>query len=426
MTQIGHVGQLHHYLAAKDTPHPVRANSDLLGELRQRKLLLFKGLPKKETRLMLDDRCGPIAVVTNITPRVGVGRASERFRRTEVKTRLEPGISHAAHPTELPLNALIKRFRRMFWRMKSLVPRRATSIPDMRQDLENIVNHYRPSVAKGRWKSVRDLVHEIVLNSDATSVEHTKRLLTFITNYALWAQDSGYPVNRKTLSEERLLNYYLESNGNKDGNHSRRATASSYVVRGALGSTFSYSRPDDTLTPYTPKEIRTLRVWANGLSSPRHIRNANTLLALTMGAGLTLAEMMSAEHDDITYVDDVVAVRVRGDKERTSPVLRSWVGRLQSVTKDTRSGNRLFHTHAVNGTPRDTLREFLDHTDMTVLRPEPSRLRTTWAYTLLQAGTSIPTFMSVAGFRSTTTLTKYLRFMPPCDFASIRDAEGTL
>ena len=303
---------------------------------------------------------------------------------------------------------------------------RAASITDMRQALETIVDQYHPQLPARGWNTISEFVRELVRGCDPETESQTSRLLTFVTNYARWASRQGYPITKEFLAQERLLTFYLQDTTSSPGDMSRRKMAASQLLANVLGVRVPVSTSKEALTPYPLEDVRAMRIWAAGQSSARQIRNANTLLALTAGAGLTLAEMMVVQNDDVSLSDDLLTVHVRGRNARAVPVLRSWMTRLQSVVASTSTGECLFETRSVSAPPRDTLREFLDHTHMTTVRPEPSRLRATWAHTLLQARVPIPTFMAMAGMNSTTSLGKYLAFMPTVDAAAVRDAGAGL
>lgn len=416
--------QLHDTLTSKKSSKAVRLDSAKDRKARNGVSVLLQAHADGVAELVLGDRGSltPELIATFHRPPLELSGLTEELRFDGERSRLKPRCSHRPTLEEHVLEARATCLKRTLLLRNRRKRRSDAHTPDMTTDPAVIIATYQPHTKSSAWEPISSLVRQLVQECAPRDVLEARRLLIFTSHYAMWFQSRGIEVTRESLADRRMLNYYIEQSRSQS-DKSRRRTAAWHLSRPLFNEPPTVATvPVTPETPYTAAEIRQLRLWADGQNTARQIRNCNVLLALAAGAGLGLSELLTVRPGDVEHIDGVLCVHVRDAKTRTVPLLASWTERVERAMRDVAQDETLFASASQRGA-NYVMRDFLDNTGGTRIRPEPRRLRATWIATILSSGVSAASFMEVAGLTSATSLTKYLRFMPTTSLASFRDAQ---
>ena len=123
-----------------------------------------------------------------------------------------------------------------------------------------------------------------------------------------------------------------------------------------------------------------------------------TILAFTLGAGLTSPELFELVGTDVVTADGGVNVRVNGDRAREIPVLDAWASEVGELAKGVGPGPVFTPHRTGKKTGRSRIANFIatcppgDAPGLT-----QSRLRNTWIVGHINAGTHFMTLSEAAG-----------------------------
>ncbi|MEO7544862.1 MAG: hypothetical protein ABIT21_00975, partial [Terrimesophilobacter sp.] len=177
------------------------------------------------------------------------------------------------------------------------------------------------------------------------------------------------------------------------------------------------SRPS---TPYTLRELITLRSWAAAQGTENRRTNAAALLALGIGAGLTGREIVDITFEDIQVDENGVLVFVHGDRERTVPLLREWESALRDRVATAETMVSVFRPGRISPN-RNLITDFVSRANGKVAL-QARRMRATWLVHHLEAGTALVPFLSAAGLSSPEALDRFLPFVREGDRQMVRSA----
>lgn len=152
---------------------------------------------------------------------------------------------------------------------------------------------------------------------------------------------------------------------------------------------YGLGQPPQSL-PYTTPELRGVVDWVNAQPTPYSQRRAASIVALALGAGVTIGEMIGVTYDDVTAHAHAIIVftrGARGTRSRHVPVTAPWDAVLSDVIHYRPSS----HTDSSpivasqSGTitrqpPTKVIRKFLERSRATGYGRAPviGRLRHTW------------------------------------------------
>jgi integrase len=168
--------------------------------------------------------------------------------------------------------------------------------------------------------------------------------------------------------------------------------------------------PSDPAAPYDPKELVALRSWASTQSTLARRTNAEVLLALGAGAGLSAIEIGELRVEDIEIDSDGVVVRTHGARTRAIPVLRDWEDALVERQRALAPDKFAFRENHAAYYP-NLITNFVDRSRVVGVRPQSQRLRSTWILRHLEAATPVDLLMQAAGVESLEALTRYVKFV---------------
>jgi len=152
--------------------------------------------------------------------------------------------------------------------------------------------------------------------------------------------------------------------------------------------------------------------------------NAEVLLALGLGAGLTGREIIDLTVDGIREEGDAVVVVVQGERARTVPVLREWDGSLIARRRTSAHSSWAFRQKRETSN-RNLISDFVARSQGDVPL-QTRRMHATWVVQHLEAGTPLVPLLRAAGLTSPEAFDRFLPFVRPpteAEFrASLRDA----
>ena len=288
---------------------------------------------------------------------------------------------------------------------------------------------YLPRMDARYWDHIGDFVRAAVVDAAPGTVYSERELYAAATPLTLWAwQTAAMPLERDVIfavrTIERFIAVGLTHYGSKAGRNTLRsrllrisealleAAASPPVLRPLGGS--------DPTAPYTAREVVTLKSWAIAQTTAERRSNAESLLALGLGAGLAGREIVNLTIGDIRADHDGVLITVRGERARVVPVLREWERALAERVDGCQDETWAFREqHA--GANRNLITDFVSRAEGKI-RLQARRMHSTWIVQHLEAGTPLVPLMRAAGLQSPEALDRFLRFVREPDATYFRNA----
>jgi integrase len=278
-----------------------------------------------------------------------------------------------------------------------------------------------------------------------------KRLLTVTTQFVNWCVASDLKLSRDELFIEPVIAEFTRNGIERlpkaetdvAGTLPELSDASKGNARAMLRRVAEVLVPTehipvrlaaaDPRTPYlSNREIDRLRRWA-AIQDDEDRLDAELLLALGLGTGLTAGEIGALRYEDVTVDAHGVRVRVSSGKGRVVPVLAEWEDVIVRAVAARAPGQFMFVADRA-GTPKNLYWNFIDHSkqkagprpprrkDGTGPRPTPGknslgpnsqRGRATWLLHHLEAGTRVDVLMAMAGLQALDGLSRYVQYMRP-------------
>ncbi len=283
------------------------------------------------------------------------------------------------------------------------------------------VNRFSPKdVPEEVWERIRPVVTAAVTGTSPETPGLARRHLTIATQLAVWADRIGVPLEHTVLFHPETIDRYIKEGCAHLSIGSRMNYRSQLWKFGeaVIGPEFFPPHPlplrrSPTNTPYSTAEVTELVAWSRGLSTAHKRRNAQALLAIGLGAGLSSQEVSRLVGTDVHEQDGLVLVDVIGAKARTVPVLRTWATEVLELAKE--SGDRAFFRPERTRITRADIVAFINRcSDREEALFCIQRTRITWMVTHLAAGTHLAALHRASGVTA-AQLVKYLAFVPPLD-----------
>jgi len=270
------------------------------------------------------------------------------------------------------------------------------------------------------WARIQPVVTAAVTGSTPATPGVARRHLTIATQLAVWADRIGVPLEHEVLFHPETIDRYIKEGCAHLSIGSRMNYRSQLWKFGeaVIGSEHFPPHPlplrrSPTNTPYSTSEVTELVAWSRGLATAHMRRNAQALLAVGLGAGLSSQEVSRLVGTDVREQDGLVLVEVIGEKARTVPVLSTWAAPVLELAKE--SGDRAFFRPERTRITRADIVAFINRCSG---REESlfciQRTRITWMVTHLTAGIHLVALHRASGVTA-AQLVKYLAFVPPID-----------
>lgn len=290
--------------------------------------------------------------------------------------------------------------------------------------VEEVLERYQPqmdTVSAAQWRRVRPLAVRAVRAANYTSVHGAYFALKAVAQFLAWAEDEGIRLLPDTVFTPTLVERYC---GTRSKDLSRRTLAnyrsSLRSAARAVTTTAPWPPPPKQYAdhvhltpPYTAAEIAAFWDCARSQATAHRERVMTTMLALGLGAGLRVSEVLAvsaSDHVRLHPQDHRLCVVIL--KDRTVPILSTYTPAVLDLCERFPEGP-LIGAHRVNTKdPMGVVRKNLE-IPTSLPRLVMSRLRTTWMASLLtQPDIRISEFMLMAGTVSSRTLEDIAPFIP--------------
>ena len=284
----------------------------------------------------------------------------------------------------------------------------------------NKVASYVPTMPAAHWAAIEAFVRSAALEATPHGPYDTTRFISTIARHTHWCwQTAGLPLDRSVIFHRDVIEEFARV-GCPDVTRTSAGNFRSTLLRVAevllpmqerVTRLSPLCNPSPS-TPYSDAEQAQLASWANCQPNARRRRDANTILALGLGAGLSAGELKTILVGDITVDDQGVLVHVTGKRPRVVPVLADWEDPLRHLVDHAPPSRLAFGVERTTPNSRNGVTNFVKRTRDIGLRPNSHRMRATWVVNHLTWGTPLVPFMEAAGLQTLEVIDRYMRFVP--------------
>ncbi|MCI0156816.1 hypothetical protein KNO15_08915 [Leifsonia shinshuensis] len=261
-----------------------------------------------------------------------------------------------------------------------------------------------------------DFVTACITDASIASYEPSK-LKPALTTFTEWCSKKGIPLERTVVFERANIARFVEvglptlasaTRGNYRSQLLRVAEA--LLDEAHAPRPLSALAPSDPSVPYTTDEQSLLREWARKEKKARRA-DAEILVALGLGAGLSAIEIMNIRaHDVLQSTSGAVLVRVAEGRTRTVPLLRRWERAALRRAAEL-SGDDYLFIPGRSGAGKNLISNFVARGGNKI-HVQTQRMRAAWIVTHLAASSPLPELVKAAGVDSLEAFTRYLRYVP--------------
>lgn len=305
-----------------------------------------------------------------------------------------------------------------------------TVTPEDRAHLEG----YSPEIAPERWEAIRPFVLPLVLDYLPHTEARIWPILRHLVAYVDWCHH-GHDValERERLLDPDMIAYYI-------ANVTGISKSSKTTRRALLLRVCDFLVPDMRRTvrmqpigkepasqPYTPAELKQLRMLAMEQPTPYLRHSAWVLLAFGLGAGLTAGEIAEVRREDVVEDRKGVYVVVRHSKRnqlRRVPVLDEFADEAIVLARCVLPGSWVFRSSRTTAGP-GTVAAWASR----LRTPEGvsfnlTRMRSTWIVRHLNAGVPVTAVLAAAGMGTFTGLDRYTPYLTQLSADEVRELVG--
>ena len=286
--------------------------------------------------------------------------------------------------------------------------------PELSDVLWNIITGYTPNRPTSAWARVRPFVIECVTRMRPRTHANARRLMTMTALYVTWAWTvTGCELTARRVFVDTLVRRYLADRLRDRSalyrfDTTRQLSVISEVLAGEPIRRLHTPFQSPRVRPYSPAQQATLYSWANTLTTEMKRQNAQALLGLSGGAGLTAQELMAVQVEDVEFANGRAFVNVQSDSPRRVPVRAEWARTLARSVGDRTSGN-MFRGYRLEEYPPVALQRFLSDNPCSP-RPSAAHLHSGWITTQLDAGLPAQILLEITGFTSLQSFQPYLKY----------------
>ena len=281
---------------------------------------------------------------------------------------------------------------------------------------------YLPILALPYWDVIGAFVEAAVADTVAASSREERDLFAAATPMVLWAwQARGVPLERVRVFRQSMVEQFIHL-GMPGTARGSRATLRSALWRmtevlnpaDAQGKHRPIPRSAPT-APYSKAEIAELYSWANTQSTLNRSRDALSLLALGLGAGLPTREILEVRTGDISFGTatggtPTASVVIWRGLPRVVPVQPDWVRTVRTVHDQLGEDAWMFCPRRT-GTGSGQVTNFLTRS-RTTLDVRPARMRATWLVRHLAGSTPADELLRIAGLKHYAALDRLIELLP--------------
>ncbi|MGP6178551.1 tyrosine-type recombinase/integrase [Microbacterium sp. A196] len=288
------------------------------------------------------------------------------------------------------------------------------SCPQIPDFAWRIMLGYRPNDASamGAWDAVRSFTIETAAAMLPSTYDAARRLMTMTARFHMWvwARTGTVLTVGRVYTQLNIDRFLAAAHKSRSASHRWGVSRQLVKVGRELADADLVALPlpgGNVRAPFTTKQIATMHSWANSLTTVKKRQNAQALLGLAGGAGLTAAEIVDARVTDIDRDGDLVFVNVVGAQPRRVPVRHAWARVLmRSIDGRERTSEPLFRGPRIEEYPPRIIQTFLtDHP--APVRPTPAALRAAWLVHHINNHVPLQVLRDVAGFDHYDSLVRY-------------------
>lgn len=263
---------------------------------------------------------------------------------------------------------------------------------------------------------VDDFISSAITDAHLASYDPAK-LAPAVTSLARWSIENSVPLERSCVFKRSNVAAFIErgvpqlSAGSRGNYRSQLLRIAEALLDESLAPRpLAALAPSDPSVPYTSTEQAALREWARKQNKSRRA-DAEILVALGLGAGLSAQEITNLRAGDVTACDSgATIVHVTDGRVRGIPVLRRWERLLLRRAGELAPDAYLF-IPARTGAGKNLISNFVARGGG-VIHVQTQRLRSTWIVTHMAACSPLRELVAAAGVDSLEAFTRYLPFVP--------------
>lgn len=271
------------------------------------------------------------------------------------------------------------------------------------------------------WAEIGSFVRQCVSKATCESPATAKTRMSYAAAFVGWCHRHDVPLRAEAVfTPERVEAYAFSA---LKGRPPRSVAA----IRGALRTIgfactkkAPWSRPPTALrknaylaAPYTPEEIEGYWACTDAQATPRRQHIFQLLLAAGLGAGLSSRETFELHASDILTHPEHDQLRIIVLPDRMVPLRAGFTTIMDEACARVPDGRLVGGRVSDAATVKDPLAKFRTPLDIPASLPRlsMSRLRTTWAVTVLSTPITITEFHQVAGTTSAKSLELYAQYV---------------
>jgi len=304
----------------------------------------------------------------------------------------------------LPGSALADALRRASWAILS------TAV------VVYMIN-YRPAVDRATWERIGPFVRDAVAIAAPMTPYSAEVLIRAASHFVAWCMRQGWALDAETIWSRQAIDLYVNDKRLKLADGTRRnyrgylMRISEILLPEEHGEKMTALNRKTTAAPYTAAEMTDFRHWAVAQRTPLKVYRAMLMLIMCTGAGLRPGELVGVRREDVqlTAAGGYV-IHVRGDLERSVPLLREWDEWMPAALEQVPAGHDTLWGTPNRARPTAVLSAFTQHTDGDA--PTGARLRATWLVTHLRAISHIKSLFIAGGFEKFEHLGRLLHYVP--------------
>lgn len=281
---------------------------------------------------------------------------------------------------------------------------------------------YRPAgrheTSNEVWQEIGGFVRECVSKAPCDSPATAKARMSYAAAFVAWCHAQDVPLRAEVVfTPERVETYAVTVLAGRP----KRSVA---VIRGALRTIgfactkrAAWPRPATPLrenaylaAPYAPEEVAGYWAAADAQATRHRTHVFRALLTLGLGAGLSSAEMFDLHAAHVLTHPEVSDVRVIVLPDRLMPMRHDLTGVLDGLCEAQPEGRLLGGRASEAAAVKNKAGALRRGLDIPASLPalSLSRLRTTWAVTVLSEGITVAEFLRMAGTTSAKSLELYI------------------
>lgn len=285
---------------------------------------------------------------------------------------------------------------------------------------------YVPIIALPYWDIIGTFVDAAVVDCIPHTDRSDRDLYAAAVPMVLWCwRARGTPLERARIFRKSMIEQFIHL-GMPGAARSSQATLRSTLWRmaellnpahdNAQHRPIARSAPT---RPYSAAEVAELQSWAVTQATAVRRRDAKTMLALGLGAGLAARELLEVQTTDVILNNETpplsASIIVWQERTRVVPVLGPWVASIQQTLAEVPAGGFMFRAGRTKATPGQ-ITDFLTRS-RSPLDVRPVRMRATWLIHHLNAATPAEEILRISGLKNYAALDRLLPLTdrPPHD-----------